>query len=98
MPFKWALGALEHLPEGIEPYEVMQVLSSTRPRFPVPAWSQGVHALTIWGRTDSGRALVVACVQRDGLNYDVAGARELKSLERDLLEKWEEARRDERGE
>ncbi|THV24269.1 hypothetical protein [Glycomyces paridis] len=97
MPFEWALGALEHLPEGIEPYEVMQVLSSTRPRFPVPAWSQGVHTLTIWGRADSGRALVVACVKRNGLDYDIAGARELHGHECDLLEKWEETRRDEQG-
>ena len=40
-------------------WEVMEVLYSSR-RWPRPATSpEGLPALTVWGRTDDGRALIV---------------------------------------
>jgi hypothetical protein len=51
-----------------------------------------VPVLAIWSRTDNGRALMVVCRHRYECNYDIAFARELDSVERSQLEKWEEAR------
>lgn len=92
MPYEWALGALERLPEGIEPYEVMQVLGSDRPRFPVPSLPGGPRMLSIWGRTDEGRALMVICRWHGGFKHDIAFARDLSESERQMFEKWEETR------
>ena len=58
VPYRWLPQALALL-VGIEAYEVLQVLSASR-RIPVPAVAGGVPVLTIWGRTDKGRPLIVA--------------------------------------
>ncbi|QIS24763.1 hypothetical protein F6W96_40000 [Nocardia terpenica] len=44
---------------GVETWEVMEVLYSPR-RWPRSATTpDGTQALTVWGRTDDGRALIV---------------------------------------
>lgn len=45
---------------GIEPHEVMQVLAAPA-RWPRPAVDDvGIRVLTVWGRTRTGRALMIA--------------------------------------
>lgn len=92
-PYEWAWDALRRLPEGIEPHEVLQVLAAAVRR-PVPAVSQGLQLLTIWGRTETGRALIVICRHRGGLDYDIERAREMSPEELTQFTKWEEARND----
>src|SRR5690348_14239205 len=94
--FWWALGALEWLARaGIEPYEVMQVLAYAR-RWPRPARTPAGGALTIWGRTRTGRALlVVLWPERGTVDHQITLARELTADEETQLQAWE-ATRDER--
>ena len=91
MGYEWLGPALDAL-RGIEPYEVLQVLGSGR-RWPRPARDPvtGVEVLTVWGRTDVDRALLVAVRRVDGLDWQIAGARELREVEVEQLEKWEAA-------
>lgn len=92
MGWKWApffvmewLGAA-----GIEPHEVLQVLQGEHrwPRAAVSA-SNGLRPLTIWGRTRTGRALIVAVRHLDGRDWEIVGARALIPQELAELEKWE---------
>jgi hypothetical protein len=95
MVWKWApffvmewLGAA-----GIEPHEVMQVLEGHY-RWPRPAVASdnGLRPLTIWGRTGTGRALMVAVRRLDERDWEIVGARTLASGELAELEKWEAGR------
>lgn len=58
--YEWWFGSRALLDEvGIERWEVMEVLFSPR-RWSRPATSrEGLAVLTVWGRTDEGRALLV---------------------------------------
>jgi hypothetical protein len=74
---------------GIEPHEVMEVLAAQQ-RWPRPAVDDvGVRILTIWGRTPTGRALMIALRHREGTDWWIAGARDLTPDERMQLEEWE---------
>ncbi|MET7768829.1 hypothetical protein [Nocardia sp. NPDC005366] len=60
MQYEWWYGARDHLRRaGVEPWEVMEVLYSPR-RWPRPARTpEGLPVLTVWGRTEQGRPVVV---------------------------------------
>jgi hypothetical protein len=74
---------------GIDPSEVTEVLSDER-RWPRPAIALGgVEVLTMWGRTDAGRPLMVALRRKDDWDWWIAGARELTPAESAQLERWE---------
>ena len=88
MPYRWLAEALALL-AGVEPYEVLQVLSAER-RMPMPAIAEGIRILTISGRTRSGRPLIVAVRTVGPFDYLIIGAREMAPDELARFEKWEE--------
>lgn len=86
--YEWIVEVLDRL-RGVEPYEVSQVLTAQR-RWPRPATTDtGIQVLTIWGRTRTGRALLVALRRKDEWDWWIAGARELDAAELAELEVWE---------
>ena len=90
MGFDW-LAALALT--GIEPHEVMQVLTADR-RWPRRAFGgpERLPTLTIWGRTRAGRPLIVATRRVGGLDYLIIGAREMTAEELLAFEAWEAER------
>nr|WP_232542237.1 hypothetical protein [Nocardia bovistercoris] len=79
---------------GIEPWEVMQVLTGKRPRWPRRGRDgTGASILTIWGRTNAGRALKVGVYQVSDWQWHIASARELTAVESAEFQQWEETRR-----
>jgi hypothetical protein len=88
VPYRWLAEALALL-AGVEPYEVLQVLSADQ-RMPVPATAQGIRILTISGRTRTGRPLIVAVRTVGPFDHLIIGAREMTPAERARFEKWEE--------
>ena len=89
MVFEWPDWALAGL-RGIEPGEVLQVLNAER-RWPRTAVSDtGMQVLTVWGRTRTGRALLVAVRQISQWDWQILGARNLKPKEAEELTTWEE--------
>ncbi|GAB2529773.1 hypothetical protein GCM10027167_37510 [Nocardia heshunensis] len=91
MGFEWQDWALAHL-FGIEPYEVRQVLAGEH-RWPRMANDGNVVVLSIWGRTASGRPLIVATRQVDRWTWMIVGAREMRHDELKIFERWEEESR-----
>lgn len=95
MVWKWApFFVMEWLSAaGIEPHEVMQVLNGER-RWPRPATSSstGLPALTIWGRTRTGRPLLVAVRALSGRDWEIVTARALTPEETELFDAWEASR------
>jgi hypothetical protein len=74
---------------GIEPYEVLQVLHADR-RWPRPAAGPaGVQVLTVWGRTGSGRRLIVVLRPASRLDWWIVGAREMYPAEVADYDRWE---------
>ena len=94
MGWKWApFFVLDWLGDRkLEPHEVMQVLNGAR-RWPrLGTDSIGMQPLTIWGRTSTGRALLVALRPLTGRDWEIIGARDLTPSELDELEAWEAGR------
>lgn len=52
----------------------------------------GTDVLTIWGRTWTGRALVVAVYHVSGFTWKIIGARDLTATKLAEFIEWEEAR------
>jgi hypothetical protein len=76
----------------IEPYEVRQVLDATD-RWPRPGiGTAGVSVLTIWGRTRTGRPLIVALHHAGGFTWRIVGARDMTDNEQAEFAGWEETR------
>jgi len=76
----------------IDPHEVRQVLEAKR-RWPRPARSNtGAQVTTIWGRTESGRALIVAVYTVSGFTSKIIGSREMTGAEEAEFSQWEETR------
>jgi hypothetical protein len=73
---------------GIEPYEVMQVLDSTR-KLPLPAHSDVFPLVVILGRTKAGRPLLVVLRKSGPLDQDIIAARDLTPVELEKFEQWE---------
>lgn len=91
MPYEWEDWAI-HALDGVEPYEVRQVLEATR-RWPRTASGQsGVPVLTIWGRTRAGRTLIVAVYHVSGFTWKIIGARDLTAAESAEYTRWEQTR------
>lgn len=93
MPYEWTEFLLSLLArQGIEPYEVGQVLASPC-RWPRPAMTEQGMALTIWGRTKAGRGLVVLLRPGEGpFNQVIMGARGMTAAESQEFRQWEERR------
>lgn len=87
MGYDWLPQALATL-TGIEPYEVVQVLSASR-RLPIAATSAGVRFLAISGRTNTGRPLIVAVRKVGDFDQQIIGAREMTPEELARFEEWE---------
>lgn len=88
---RWSLRGLR----GIEPWEVMQVLTGPRPRWPRRGRdAAGASILTIWGRTTTGRALIVGVYQQtdDLWDWRISGARDMTTDELAQFAQWEETR------
>jgi hypothetical protein len=84
---RWSLSGLE----GIEPFEVLQVLHATR-RWPRRAHGQGgITVVTIWARTRTGRPLIVAVRRVSGREWLIVGARDMYPPEWMDFVRWEEA-------
>jgi hypothetical protein len=92
MGWNWVPGVMDSL-DGIEPYEVSQVLGSAK-RWPRPGASRdtGIGSLTIWGRTWAGRPMMIGVRLGPGLDMQVYAARELTAAQVTELEKWEATR------
>lgn len=87
--YEWLAAGLDAL-QGIRPHEVNQVLGAhrrwpRRGRDPVT----GIEVLTVWGRTATGRPLLVAVRHLGGLDWQIVGARALRADEVAQLEKRE---------
>lgn len=90
MGYRWVAAALAALAAGIEPAEVMQVLTAAR-RLPIPGTAAEVRVVAILARTRAGRPLVVVVrPDRDGFDHLIVGARPATSTELAMLEDWEE--------
>ena len=87
MGYEWLSAALAAL-RGVEPYEVLQVLSADR-RMPLRAESAGVWFLAISGRTATGRPLIVAVRLLGDLDQQIIGARDMTPQELKRFEAWE---------
>jgi hypothetical protein len=87
--YEWLGTALDGL-RNLEPHEVLQVLDPRRRRWPRPAvTSSGVQVLSIWGRTNTGRPLIVAVRHVSGFDQLIVGAREMQAKELTEFEEWE---------
>lgn len=88
MPYEWEDWALAAL-VGIEPYEVRQALEAKR-RWPRRATSaSGMQVLTVWGRTLTGRPLIVAVYHVSGFTWKIIGARDMTGKELIEFSRWE---------
>ena len=76
---------------GIEPYEIMQVLSGPRPRLPRKAvGAGGLTVLMIIGRTSSGAPLAVLVRTLGKFDHQVVGIMPVTGELLAEFEKWEE--------
>lgn len=92
MPYRWLEIAFRALAlQGIEAYEVVQVLAGVGGRRRVvPAFSrEGLPVRSIWGRSATGRALIVVVRAAGGFDSVIIGAREMSDSERGEFETWE---------
>ncbi len=90
VPIDWWPPAL-HFLSGIVPYEVSQALAAPV-RWPRSAMSQGLPALTIWARTDAGRALIIVLRPTGPMHWEIIGVRAMISTEVAEFEQWEATR------
>lgn len=90
MQYEWWYGAGEHLDRaGIEAWEVMEVLYSPRRR-PRPAHTpEGLPVLTVWGRTDEGRPVVVLLRRTGPETLEIVMAAPMRPHQLREHEKWE---------
>ena len=90
MVYRWWWWALEHL-DGVEPYEVTQVLVSPR-RLPRGGTIHGMPVICVCGRTAAGRPLVVTVRKTADHDQEIIGVREMNPDERAVFEAWEAGR------
>jgi len=90
VPYEWLNAALAAIGvRGIGPDEVLQALFGSRRR-PVPVRSPvGLTFVNVWGRTDSGRPLIVTVRRLDGFDALIVGARDMSAEEKGEFEAWE---------
>lgn len=85
MGYEWLPLLLTRL-DGIEPYEVRQILEENRRRWPRRATAKGLLVLTVWG----GRCLIVT-LRPTEISHDwlIIGAREMSTEEAAEYDRWE---------
>jgi hypothetical protein len=90
VPYEWLNAALAAIGvRGIGPDEVLQVLFGSRRR-PVPVRSPvGLAFVNVWGRTESGRPLIVTVRRLDAFDALIVGARDMSAEEKGEFEAWE---------
>jgi hypothetical protein len=89
--YEWLPAGLRSLVD-VEPYEVNQVLYA-KVRRPIPAVDPaGLWLLTIWGRTNTGRALVIGIRQVSRWDWQIISARPMTDAEEQAHQDWEEQR------
>ncbi|MFC3960967.1 hypothetical protein [Nocardia jiangsuensis] len=90
MHFEWWPGAYALLADAdVEPWEAIEVLYSARRR-PRPArTAEGLPVLTVWGRTDSDRPLVVVLRQLAEGQWQIIRAVEMTPAYIRVFEEWE---------
>lgn len=89
MGYEWLREVLDKL-QDVEPFEAVQVLAAAR-RWPRPARTlDGLEILTVWGRTATGRPLMVGLRRKDEWDWWIVGVRELTPGELAELRTWEE--------
>jgi hypothetical protein len=87
--YSWWWYALEHL-VGVEPGEVMQMLTGPRLRWLEPMLTPaGVQVLRIAGRTGAGKPVVAVVRHLDGRDWEVVRAGELTGGLLAEFESWE---------
>ncbi|WP_245673605.1 hypothetical protein [Nocardia lijiangensis] len=94
MAYEWWYGIVTVLAlAGIERHEVIEVLYADRrwPRRGVDPVT-GLSALTIWGRTDDGRPLIVTLRALDGLDRQIVAAQMMTPDQLQEFSKWEKTR------
>ncbi|MEV0339212.1 hypothetical protein AB0H49_09285 [Nocardia sp. NPDC050713] len=94
MAYEWWYGIVTVLAlAGIERHEVIEVLYADRrwPRRGVDPVT-GLTALTIWGRTDDGRPLIVTLRASDGFDHQIVAAQPMTSNQLQEFSKWEKTR------
>jgi hypothetical protein len=90
MGFKWSyfgLGQAEKA--GIEPYEALDALKGSWPR---PTASNGLPVLTFWGRTRTGRGLIIVTRRTGPWDWEILQLREMTTAEGAEYDRWKEAR------
>jgi hypothetical protein len=85
--YEWLSNALDAL-RDIEPQEVTQVLGARR-RWPVPGYADGVKLLSVWGRTNAGRPLIVILHHAGGLDWEIVGAAQMNADQLARFREWE---------
>lgn len=89
MGYTWLPGLFAVL-VGVEPSEVMQVLTGPGHRWPRRMTGpHGVPLLAVLGRSAAGRDLVVWVRHAGGLDWTIVGARAMTPGEVAEYEKWE---------
>ncbi|WP_431958472.1 hypothetical protein [Nocardia lijiangensis] len=94
MAYVWWYGIVTVLAlAGIERHEVIEVLYADRrwPRRGVDPVT-GLSALTIWGRTDDGRPLIVTLRALDGFDRQIVAAQMMTPDQLQEFSKWEKTR------
>jgi hypothetical protein len=91
VPYEWLPAAFAVIVlAGIEPYEVMQVLhGNARRPVPVVDATTRLRLLNVWGRTSTGRPLIVTVRLHAGFKMHIVGARDMTAEERKEYERWE---------
>lgn len=92
MGFEWSYWSLNRAMErGIHEYEVDQVRRN-RP-WPRPTERNGRGFMTLWGRTDAGRPLMIAAYRADRWVWEILDLRELTPAEAAEYDQWKDSQR-----
>ena len=77
---------------GVTRAEATQVLYSAGRRWPRPMLTKsGLAGLSVWGRTDAGRGVIVYLRLLESRDYQIVGAAEMGTDQLAEFTEWEEA-------
>lgn len=89
--YEWFMAALL---VSVTKAEAIEVLFSEGRRWPRPfSTVSGVQGLSIWGRTDSGRAVIVHLRPLGGTDFQIVGAAAMTDSQLAEFTEWEETGR-----